>query len=94
MLNVRICLIELSMPSIEAFRRDIVAGALQARDMILGLHCYLAEDLLVAIKAIDTMIQAVSPLLVGNWVMVYVKPVRGQPQLLTTYKIRMVSLIF
>ncbi len=89
--NVRICLIELSMLSIEAFCRDIVAGALQARDMILGPHCYLAEDLLVAIEAINTMILAVSPLLVGNWVTAYVRPVHGQPQLLTTYEIREVS---
>ncbi len=79
-LNVHIHSIELSMPSIEAFRRDIVVSALQARDMTLGPRRYFADDLHVAIEAIDTMIQAVSPLLVGNWVKAYVKPVRGQPQ--------------
>ncbi len=89
--NIRICSIELGMASIEAFRRDIVAIALQARDMILGPHCYVADDLHAAIEAINTMIQAISPLLVGNWVTAYVRPVGGQPQLLTTYEIREVS---
>jgi hypothetical protein len=89
--SVRIRSIELSMPSIEAFRHDIVAGAFRARDMILGPHRYLAEDLLVAIEAINATIHAVSPLLVGNWVTAYVRPVGGQPQLLTTYEIREVS---
>mgnify|MGYP006196868283 CR=1 FL=1 len=54
--SVRIRSIELSMPSIEAFRHDIVAGAFRARDMILGPHRYLAEDLLVAIEAINATI--------------------------------------
>ena len=89
--SVRIRSIELSMPSIEAFRHDIVAGAFRARDMILGPHRYLAEDLLVAIEAINATIHAVSPLLVGNWVTAYVRPVGGQLQLLTTYEIREVS---
>jgi hypothetical protein len=89
--NVRIRSIELSMPSIEAFRRNIVVSALQARDMTLGLHRYFAHGLLEAIEAIGTMIWGVSPLLVGNWVTAYVKSLRGQLQLLTTYEIRMVS---
>ena len=89
--NVRVRSIELSMPSIEAFRRNIVASALQARDMTLGPHCYFAHGLHVAIEAIGTMIRDVSPLLVGNWVTAYVKSVRGQLQLLTTYEICVVS---
>ena len=89
--NVRIRSIELSMPSIEAFRHDIVAGAFRARDMILGPRRYLADDLLVAIEAINAMIHAISPLLVGNWVTAYVMPMGGQPQILTTYEIHEVS---
>ncbi len=89
--NVRVRFIELSMPSIEAFRRNIVASALQARDMTLGQHRYFAHGLRVAIEAIDTMIQDVSPLLVGNWVTAYVKSVHGQLELLTTYTICVVS---
>jgi hypothetical protein len=89
--NVRICSIELSMPSIEAFRCNIVVSALQARDMTLGPHRYFALGLLEAIEAIGTMIPGVSPLLVGNWVTAYVKSLRGQSQLLTTYEIRVVS---
>ena len=57
--NVRVRFIELSMPSIEAFRRNIVASALQARDMTMGPHHYFADDLRVAIEAIGNMIQAV-----------------------------------
>jgi hypothetical protein len=91
--NIRVCSIELSMPSFEAFRRNIVASALQARDMTLGPLRYFADDLRVAIEAIGTMIQAVSPLLVGNWVTAYVKSVRGQLQLLTTYEIRDVEYV-
>jgi hypothetical protein len=89
--NVRVRSIELSMPSIEAFRRDIVAIALQARDMILGPRRYVADDLYAAIEAINTMIRTHSSVLVGNWVTAYVRPVGGQPQLLTTYAIREVS---
>ena len=89
--NVRVRSIELSMPSIEAFPHNIVASALQARDMTLWPHRYFAHGLRVAIEAIGTMIQDVSPLLVGNWVTAYVKSVRGQSELLTTYEIRVVS---
>ena len=91
MQNIRIHSIELSMLSIEAFHRDIVACALQARDMIVGQHRYLADDLRVAIEAIKTTIEATSPLLAGNWVTAYVMPVQDHPQLLTTYEIREVS---
>ena len=90
--NIRIRSIELDdMASIEAFRRDIVAVALQARDMILGPHRFVADDLFAAIEAINTMIRTHSSFLIGNWVTVYVRPVGGQPQLLTTYAIREVS---
>jgi hypothetical protein len=89
--NVRIRSIELIMPLIEAFRRNFVASALQARDMTLGPHHYFAHGLLEAIEAIGSMIRGVFPLLAGNWVTAYVKSLRGQSQLLTTYEIRVVS---
>ena len=91
MSSIRVHSIELSMPSIEAFRRNIVASALQARDMTLGLHRYFAHGLLEAIEAIGSMIRGVFPLRAGNWVTAYVKSLRGQSQLLTTYEIRVVS---
>jgi hypothetical protein len=91
MSSIRVRSIELSMPSIEAFRHNIVGSALQARDMTLGPHLYFAPGLRVGIEAIGTMIWDVSPLLVGNWVTAYVKSVRGQLQLLTTYEICVVS---
>ena len=63
--NVRVRSIELSMPSIEAFPHNIVASALQARDMTLWPHRYFAHGLRVAIEAIGTKIQDVSPPLSG-----------------------------
>jgi hypothetical protein len=77
-LNIHVGVIEVIMPLIEAFRWNIVASALQARDMTLGPHRYVVNDLCGAIEAIDDLIQGVSPLLVGNWVTAYVKSVRGQ----------------
>jgi len=46
----------------------------------------------VAVEAIDDVIEACSPRLMGNWVTAYVRPDQGQPHLLTTYEIREVSL--
>ncbi len=85
--SIHVHFIELSMPTILAFRSNIVASALQARDMTLGPHHHFPDELHVTIKAIGSMIQAVSPLLVRNWVTAYVKPARGHSQLLTTYKV-------
>ena len=76
--NIHVRVIEVIMPLNEAFRRNIVVSALQARDMTLGPHRYVVNDLHGAIEAINDLIQGVSPLLVGNRVTAYVKSVRSQ----------------
>ena len=91
--RIHVRTIDLSMLRIETFRRDIVTSALRARDMTLGPHRHSPDDIRVAVEAIDDVIETCSPHLMGNWVTAYVRPNQGQPQLLTTYEIREVSLL-